>query len=373
MKKLLVIVVLIIMTFNLLSCGKRETGSKEAENKEAKYDIVMLMDTVGGSVNDGSFIEGTWAGINKYCKETGSRAMYFTPVEESKDAYLSNIEQAIGVGAKIVICSGFLFEEAIYDAQTLYPDVKFIIIDGRPHDAEYAYKTGNNTYSILFAEQEAGFLAGYAAVYEGFRNLAFFGGMAVTSVARFGYGYLQGADYAAKELGLSQGDVNVIYWYSGDFAPSPEKLTTVSGWYKTGTEVIFSCGGSICANAFSAAQTLNKKVIGVDINQADESETCITSAEKKLENATYDALINYKNGEFPGGVDAVLGSKDDCVGLPTDEKSWRFENFTIDEYNKIYEVLKTDKDNIASRLYTDSMIKDPTEIPLEIVNLDYKN
>jgi basic membrane protein A len=379
MKKLVALLITVLMLFSVVGCSGGTT-QKPDENKggetgqEAQYDIVMLMDNVAGSINDGSFLEGTWNGISKFCEETGAKATYFTPAEESKEAYLSNMEQAVGVGAKYIVCPGYLFEEAIYEAQELYPDVNFILIDGRPHNADYSdYKTGANTYSILFAEEEAGFLAGYAAIKEGFRNLAFFGGMAVTSVARFGYGFVEGSDYAAKELGLNKGDVNIIYWYSGDFLPSPEKLTTVTGWYNTGTEVIFSCGGSICDNAFSAAETLGKKVIGVDIDQASESETCITSAMKDLANATYSALIAGSEGNFPGGVDATLGTAEDCVGLPTSEDSWRFENFTVEEYEAIYQKLKNDEGGLASGLLTDADIEAPTEIPVEIVTLDYKN
>ena len=181
-----------------------------------------------------------------------------------------------------------------------------------------------------------------------------------------------GAEQAAKDLGLNKGDVNVIYWYSGDFMPSPEKLTTIKGWYQTGTEVIFSCGGTICQNAFAAAEELGKAVIGVDLDQAGDSPTVITSAMKGCANATYDALIGYKNGSFPGGEDAVLGASVDCVGLATGE-SWRLKNYTEEQYLELYNRIKNDEGGIASSILTDSDIEDPTQIPLELVTLDYKN
>lgn len=368
-KKFTAMLLVVIMVLSMSACGSgTDSGTNSAD---AEYEIVMLFDTLNASVNDGSFGEGTWDGISRYCDETGAKATYFTPAEESTEAYMNNIEQAVGVGAKYIVMPGYLFEEALFEAQDLYPDVNFIILDGQPHNADYTeYRTADNTYSIMFKEQEVGFLAGYAVVKEGFRNLAFFGGMGVTSVARFGYGYIEGAEYAAEELGLSKGDVELIYWYSGDFTPSPEKLTTVTGWYETGTEVIFSCGGSICDNAFAAAESLGKTVVGVDVNQADESDTCITSAMKGLSNAVYDALTA---DTFPGGIDATLGTEADCVGLPTDDDSWRFENFTLDDYNAIYEKLKTDENGLASGLYTDTDIDEPTEIPLEYVSLNYLN
>ena len=363
MKKVLALVLAAIMCFALVACGGGQQGGEE------QYEIVMLFDNKQGSIDDGSFCEGAWNGVERYIEEKGVQATYFAPTEETTDAYLSIVEQAVGVGAKFIICPGYLFEEAIYVAADQYPEVNFILLDGRPHNADYTeYKTAENVYSVLFAEEESGFLAGYAAVNEGFRNLAFFGGMAVTSVARFGYGYCEGAEYAAKELGLNKGDVKIKYWYSGDFLPNPEKLTTVTGWYESGTEVIFSCGGSICDNAFAAAEATGNVAIGVDIDQAAESDVVITSAMKHLENAVYDALTA---DEFPGGTDATLGASVDCIGLPTNEESWRFENFTIEQYEAIYAKLKNDENGLATNLLTDADINEPTEIPLELVELEY--
>lgn len=381
MKKLLALTLALVMVLALSACGGTPAstsgdapgGSDPAPADGDSYEIVMLMDLPGGTINDGSFCEATWNGIQQYCEETGANSTYMTPSEESKDAYLSLIDQAVKVGGKVVVCPGYLFEDAIYEAQDKYADIKFILIDGRPHSSDYSdYRTGDNVYSILFSEGEVGFMAGYASVMEGYRNLAFFGGMAVTSVTRFGYGYVMGAEQAAKDLGLNKGDVSVIYWYAGDFNPSPEKLTTVKGWYQTGTEVIFSCGGTICKNAFAAAEELDKAVIGVDLDQAGDSPTVITSATKGCAKATYDALKGYQEGTFPGGIDAVLGAKVDCVSLATGS-SWRLKNYTVEEYEELYDRIKNDTDGIASSILTDSDIEDPTQIPLELVTLDYKN
>ena len=386
MKKLLALLLAVVMLLALTACGDKTPATPGTSDEPANsdnnepastspdgtYEIVMLMDLPSGTINDGSFCEATWNGIKQYCEETGATYTYMTPSEESKEAYLSLMDQAVKVGGKVLVCPGYLFEDAIYEAQDKYPDVKFVIIDGRPHSSDYSdFRTGSNVYSVLFSEGEVGFMAGYAAVMEGYRNLGFFGGMAVTSVARFGYGYVMGAEQAAKDLNLNKGDVKVIYWYSGDFVPSPEKLTTVKGWYQTGTDVIFACGGTICENAFAAAEELNKAVIGVDMDQADDSPTVITPATKGCAKATYDALIGYKNGNFPGGVDAVLGASVDCVGLATGD-SWRLKNYTVEQYEELYDRIKNDTDGIASSILTDADIEDPTQIPLELVTLDYK-
>ena len=372
MKKLLALLLAVVMVFALAACGEK-TPSTDEPAKADTYEIIMLMDLPGGSVDDGSFCEATWDGIEKYCAETGATSTYMTPAEESKESYLSLFDQAVAAGGKVLVCPGYLFEDAIFEAQDKHPDVNFILIDGRPHSTDYTeYRTGSNVYSVLFAEQEVGFMAGYASVMEGYRKLAFFGGMAVTSVARYGYGYVAGAEQAAKDLGLAKDEVEMIYWYSGDFMASPEKLTTVKGWYETGTEIIFSCGGTICESAFAAAEELNKAVIGVDLDQAGDSPTVITSAMKGCANATYDALIGYKNGSFPGGQDAVLGSSVDCVGLAIGD-SWRLKNYTEEQYLELFERMKNDTDGIASSIPTDADIADPTEMTLELVNLQYMN
>ena len=125
-------------------------------------------------------------------------------------------------GAKVVVTPGFLFEPAIYEAQDLYPETSFIILDGTPHTADYAtFRIEANVYSIFYAEQQAGFLAGYAAVKDGYTKLGFMGGMAVPAVVRFGYGFVQGAEYAAEELGLDS--VELKYHYTGDFAATPKR------------------------------------------------------------------------------------------------------------------------------------------------------
>lgn len=370
LRMFMALALVLCLALSLAACsGSEGNGDSASAEEDEKYDIVLLFDTLTGGINDGSFGEMAWEGIKEYCDETGSTCTYFTPAEESTEAYINNIEQAVAVGAKYIICPGNMFAEAIYKVQDTYPDVYFMILDDMPHNADYTeYHTADNTYSVTFKEYEAGFLAGYAVVCDGYRKLGFFGGMAVDAVAKFGYGYIQGAEYAAKELGLEKGDVEIIYWYSGDFNPTPEKKTTLTGWYESGTEVIFSCGGNICDNAFSAAEELNKAVIGVDIDQSGESTTCITSAMKNLKYAVYSTL---KADTFPGGTDAVFGTESGSVGLPTDEASWRFQSFTIDQYNEIYGKLQNDTNGIASGILTNADISSPDEIPLELVNLNY--
>ncbi|MBR1453339.1 MAG: BMP family ABC transporter substrate-binding protein, partial [Lachnospiraceae bacterium] len=247
---------------------------------------------------------------------------------------------------KVVVCPGFLFEEPVYLAQEKYPDVHFILLDGEPHTADYStYKTGANTMPILYQEDEAGFLAGYAAVKDGNTKLGFLGGMSVPAVIRFGFGYIQGADAAAKELGVN---CDVVYNYTGAFAATPEAQSLAASWYNSGTQVVFGCGGAVGNSAMSAAEGKNQqegkfvaKVIGVDVDQYSESETVITSAIKQLATSVYDGITMYYNGNFPGGKTSTFSVKNDGVGAAMDNA--RFETFTKAEYDVVYSDLKNGK------------------------------
>lgn len=341
MKKLIYFVMVLFVAVILVGCGGAKT-----------YEIALVTDV--GNIDDKSFNEGAWNGVKEYAEANGKSYQYYRPAEDTTDARVETMKTAIEKGAKIVVCPGFLFEEAIYLVQDDYPEVAFLILDGEPHNADYSeYKTANNTHCILYQEEQSGYFAGYAAVKEGYRHLGFLGGMAVPAVQRFGYGYVQGADAAAQELGLADGAIEIEFAYTGGFAPSPEIKTQMDGWYADGTEVVFACGGAIYLSVTAAAEEANKKVIGVDVDQAGESETIITSAEKKLTQSVKLALDSfYKAGmkwdAAHAGKTAKLGVADDCVGLPTAEASWRLANYTVAEYQELYGKIKNGQVVVSS-------------------------
>ena len=146
--------------------SKAEEGdaAKTASSKGGAegYELALVTDL--GTIDDKSFNQGAWEGLKKYAEENSISYKYYQPQEGTTDSYLETIGLAIEGGAKLVVCPGFLFEEPIYMAQDKYPDVHFILLDGEPHDADYNYKTNDNVMPILFQEDQAGFLAGYAAV-----------------------------------------------------------------------------------------------------------------------------------------------------------------------------------------------------------------
>lgn len=331
MKKFIFLFLLAMSISGISACG-------------GKYEIALITDV--GNIDDKSFNEGAWNGVKQFSEERGVRYNYYRPNEDSNSSRIEQIENAIDKGAKMVVCPGYLFENAIYDVQDKYPNVAFLLLDGEPHSADYSvYKTGSNVHNILYREEQAGYLAGYAAVKDGYRQLGFIGGKDVPAVIRYGYGFVQGAEAAAEELDLATGDVTIKYNYAGTFGPSDELKSKMDGWYGTGTEIVFSCGGAIYVSVTQSATEKGKKVIGVDSDQSNLSDTIITSAMKDLTVSVKLALTafydnNMKWDASRAGKTAILGAAENAVGLPTATTSWRFRTFTVDEYTTVFNKLK---------------------------------
>lgn len=141
-------------------------------------------------------------------------------------------------GAKVIVTPGFLFEEPVYIAQDQYPDVTFILIDGNPHDADYNYKTADNCVGITYAEEPGG-LPGRLCGRQGRHDEAgLYGRYGRAAVVKYGYGFVQGAEYAAQELGMADGSIELMYNYTGGFDATPEAQNQAASWYNNGTEVI---------------------------------------------------------------------------------------------------------------------------------------
>lgn len=364
-KRALAVTLAVLMAASLSACGSSNSGSGSttaapaetttaAETKAAEaettagtavksessdgYELALVTDL--GTIDDKSFNQGAWEGMKKYAEENGISYKYYQPQEGTTDSYLETIGLAIEGGAKLVVCPGFLFEEPVYLAQDQYKDVHFILLDGEPHSGDYSeYRTEANTMPILFQEDEPGFLAGYAAVKDGYTKLGFLGGMAVPAVIRYGYGFAEGADYATKEMGVD--GIEIMYNYTGAFAATPEAQSMAASWYQNGTEVIFGCGGAVGNSVMAAAEEKSAKVIGVDVDQSYESDTVITSAMKQLSVSVYDGVRDFYAGSFPGGKTSIFSAKNDGIGLPMETS--KFTNFTQADYDAVYSQLKDGK------------------------------
>jgi len=400
MKKILALILALVMVFALVACGTtaapaateepkteepaateapvEEPTEAPAEPTEApaeepatvnaddiedtmtsadgKYEVAFVTDV--GQLKDKSFNQGTFDGVKLYAHENGLSYKYYQPAngdQATDDDRYDAMKAAAENGAKIIVCAGFMQGTALAKAAAEFTDVSFVFVDGwAMTDADGNPLT--NTLGIAFQEEQCGYLAGYAAVKEGYTKLGFCGGGGGTNPAccRYGYGYVQGASAAAAELGVKV-EMNYSWQYGGSFSASPELQTMANGWYENGTEVIFACGGSMFASIAQAASANDGFVIGVDVDQSFESDTVITSAMKGLAASVQWACAKVYDGSYAelGGTCATLGAKDDAVGLPT--ATWSLTGWTVEEYNEMVKamadgtlVVDSDYNNLAS-------------------------
>ena len=344
MKKFLAFVMAASMALSLAACGGSTPASStasttteattEAAASGSKTDVAFVTDV--GNIDDQSFNQYTWQGVQDFCSANSLNANYYRPTEDSDAARLEQMDNAVNDGAKAVVVAGYLFGSSIAEAQAKYPDVQFLALDVSTADLGDKAPT-SNTALITYKEEQAGYLAGYAAVYDGYKELGFLGGLAVPAVIRYGYGFVQGADAAAKEIGAT--DVNIKYWYSGGFAATDEVKNKMDGWYSEGTEVVFACGGPVCESCDAAAQANGGKMIGVDVDQSGRFDTVVTSAMKGLAESVNEALTDALNNGWKftdayAGKQAVLGAAENCVGLPMSTS--KFTKFTQEQYDAMY-------------------------------------
>ncbi|MDD4850173.1 MAG: BMP family ABC transporter substrate-binding protein [Gemmiger sp.] len=353
MKKILALFTATCMALSLAACGSAgSTASSTAASSEATStaevasstasaseatsagttDVAFITDV--GNIDDQSFNQYTWQGVQDFCSANSLVANYYKPSEDSDAARMAQIDSAVTDGSKVIVMAGFIFAAALDEAQAKYPDTQFLAIDVGTGDLA---DPAANVALVTFKEEQAGYLAGYAAVTDGYKELGFLGGMSVPAVVRYGYGFVQGADAAAKELGVT--DVNIKYWYSGSFVATDEIKSKMDSWYSQGTEIVFACGGSICNSCVTAAQANEGKMIGVDVDQSYLDPCVVTSAMKSLANSVNvvlsDCMANsWKFSATYAGTETKLGAAEDCVGLPMAAST--FTTFTQEQYDSLY-------------------------------------
>ncbi|MBQ8956061.1 MAG: BMP family ABC transporter substrate-binding protein [Lachnospiraceae bacterium] len=383
-KKLIAMVLAASMVLSLAACGSSAadtsapaaTDTEEAAPAEdtadaaadtaassgSTTDVAFVTDV--GNIDDQSFNQYTWAGVQQFCQDNGLTANYYKPSEDSDAARVEQMDNAVKDGAKVVVMAGYLFAAALEEAQAKYPDVSFLALDVSTGDLA---EPASNTALITYKEEQAGYLAGYAAVTDGYKELGFLGGMAVPAVVRYGYGFVQGAEQAAKDAGVS--DVNIKYWYSGSFVATDDIKAKMDSWYSEGTEVVFACGGSICNSCLAAAQANNGKMIGVDVDQSNLDPCVITSAMKALSNSVIVTLTDAKANDWKfsdtyAGKETTLGAAEDCVGLPMESSV--FTTFTQDQYDKLFASL------VDGSLVVDNSFDTAVTPAVSNVSVDYQ-
>ena len=375
MKKYLALLLALVMSLSLFACGKKE-GDDNKDKDKTKYKVAMITDY--GDITDQSFNQTTYEACKAFAEKNKIEFKYYKPAGDNTADRVAMIESAVDEGFNVIVMPGYAFGGAIVEAAPQHKDVKFIALDVAKGDLleagvakageEYDYNPDNwdlakyvdmsNVYCAIYQEELCGYMAGYAAVKLGYKNLGFLGGMAVPAVVRYGYGFVQGVDAAAAELKLT--DVKVNYIYGGQFFGDADITAVMDTWYNGGTEVVFACGGGIYTSAVDAAKKVNgAKVIGVDVDQAgviakyaagevaDQATIdgfkalTVTSAMKGLYPATFDTLTdvivkgnwdNYKgkiqNLGLVSGDDPTLN----YVQIPMESTQWKDGAFTQDDY-----------------------------------------
>lgn len=365
MKKRVVAMLLAgMMTVSLAACGGgSDSGSDDKKKESKKSDMKVAMVTDSGDITDQSFNQTTYEASKAWAEENDVEFNYYKPESDNDEARNASVDQAIADGANIVVLPGYMFAAAVVSQSEMYPDVKFVALDVgagdicekgvgegysfNPDDYDVTeYYNEENVYCCTYQEELSGYMAGYAAVKLGYKHLGFLGGMSVPAVTRFGYGYLQGADAAAEELGISD-QVEVEYVCGGQFYGDADITAYMDTWYGSkGVEVVFACGGGIYTSAAEAAVKTGGKVIGVDTDQSaiinkTAADLTVTSAMKGLAATVKTVLTDIKADKwdnYAGKIDTLglvsENPEENYVQLPIETTQWR-DGFTEDDYKAL--------------------------------------
>ena len=367
MKKIISVLLVLAMMLSLAACGGKaeapaaDAGAVAEAPAAADYKVAMISDYAG--INDQSFNQTTWEACLQFGEATGTEIKYYKPVTNDTAGRVASAELAIADGYNVIVMPGYAFAGSVAELSGNYPETKFIALDmaagdlleagvslkGETYDynpdnwnlTDYVYM--DNVYCAIYQEELSGYMAGYAAVKLGYTKLGFLGGMAVPAVMRFGYGYVQGADVAAAELGV---DVEIKYAYGNQFYGDADLTAVMDTWYANGTEVVFACGGSIWSSAAESAKKYGGKIIGVDTDQSGLIDSTygdgmtLTSAMKGLAPTTVDTLtdvvMNGNWANYAGKIETLgLVSQDpdaNYVQIPSASTQFEDGKFSAEDY-----------------------------------------
>lgn len=338
MKKIVYLLAMLTLALTVVvGCGSATGGNA------GSFKVGMVTDA--GTIDDKSFNQGTWEGVEKAAKELKLDYRYLQPAGETEADYLTEIKNLYDAGFRLIVTPGFKFETAIFQAQERYSDAKFVLLDGSPHNGDYNTVVGDNTVSIFFAEHESGFLAGVATALELQEGEAgFIGGMEIPPVQKFNWGFQQGIQYANDNFGtnITIKAENVIY--QGTFTDVAAGGQIAAQMFDRGVDVIFAAAGGVGVGAINETKNRvragqNVWIVGVDVDQYadgiydDNKSVVLTSAVKRIDVAAYDMILAENEGNFPGGQILEFDAKNDGVGIPAENP-----NLSADTQAKVDEV-----------------------------------
>ena len=390
MKKFFALLLSLAMVLALVACGQKDPtpdtpDTPDDPQTKVEYKVAMITDY--GDITDQSFNQTTYEACKAFAEDNSIEFSYFKPAGDNTADRVAMIEKAVDEGFNVIVMPGYAFGGAIVEAAPEFPDVKFIALDvaagdlletavakaGEAYDHTpenwdlNKYVDMSNVYCAVYQEELCGYMAGYAAVKLGYKNLGFLGGMSVPAVVRYGYGFVQGVDAAAADLGLT--DVKVNYIYGGQFFGDADITAVMDTWYQGGTEVVFACGGGIYTSAVDAAKKVGAKVIGVDVDQAGVIANyagvdgmTVTSAMKGLYPATYDTLtdviVNGNWEKYVGKIETlglVSGTDPEAnyVQIPMGDGTQWSDSFTQDDYKAMVKDMFDGKITVSNNTSSD--------------------
>lgn len=354
MKKHFALILALLLALSLTACGSSDSEGAGSGAGGAGTAIAICTD--GGSIDDSAANQACYAGIQTVAEQNGLDYAFYIPAGSNTDARETSLRQAINDGATTIVTVGSPYAPALEWATGQYPDVDFIGVDVAVSDL--TAQPAANLYCVSFREEQAGYLAGYAAVADGNAKLGFLGGAATPGTVRYAYGFIQGADAAAQELNSK---VSISVWYCGQDAGGDAVTAKMNEWYAAGTQTVFACGGSVYTSALAAAVQYGGTVIGAGTDRSGIGSAGVsagtysynpflTSAVKGYQAAVEAALATRLDGKWDtlGGTSANLGLQEgEYVGLAAGEGAWNFKTFTTDQYDAAVKGIRSGSTAVA--------------------------
>lgn len=385
MKKIIALLLSLLLLISLAACASEEQGQTSSDFTvpldDASYVYQAPEDATplpGGAVialaAESSGLESgpealLWKGIQTFASNFGYTAQSYV-YGEGKAATTAEeaLQQAAQSGAALVVCRGEEMARALFPMQTNYPGVQYLLFDGEPHNEDYtSYTTESSVHCVLFQEEQAGYLAGYASVSEGYTQLGFVGADEMPDIVRYCTGFLQGAEAAAEQQGEQ---VNLRVWFTGEIGDASIITNRMLEWYNNGTGLIMVNGGQLMQSAVEAISQTGAKAFGTDWDQNALSERIIGSAVKCYNAAVQRQLYKFFSGngawgQQDAGQTEKLGYTDGSVALAG--STWRMERFTQRDYERLYEQLRNSELKVET--YSDmDTLPDTPSVTLEIQN-----
>ena len=289
----------LLSTF-MVGCSKKEdTTSKD--DKEKQYSVSMISDVAG--INDYSFNQSAWEGLERAKKELGIEIKYLESKQDSD--YATNVETLADEEVDLIIGVGSKLSDTIKEAAKNYPDQKFAIID------ETYDEIPSNVETIIFNAEQSAFLVGLiAGKMTKTNNVGFIGGMDISPINAYKYGYMAGVKTANNNCTLQT-------QYANSFSDQAKGKAIASQMISNKADIIFIAGGDIGTGAIEAIKEANKYAIGVDRDQSDLApDNVLTSALKRVNIGVYETVKNFVENNFEGGKSVTYGLKEGAVGIP---------------------------------------------------------